>query len=136
MSAFPGGGVEEGAVEELAYTPVVDRRTYPAPHLEFGVLTAFKIAGIIGAPMVIVATMFGIYLNGYKAQFMLDVRGIVTEAVERHVDFERSAYAPLGEVAILKAEVERLRIKDAEIERDLVDMNRILNRLAEKNGIR
>jgi hypothetical protein len=113
-----------------------ERRRYPPPELELGVIGAAKIAGILFVPLGVIATIFAVYLNGFESDLLLDVQRIVTFAIEKHTENERLTYGALADVMNLKEEVRRLREKDEQFEKQIARNTELLQRLAQKNGLR
>ncbi len=119
-----------------------ERRRYPPPDFDFGVVHAFKIAGIILVPMAVVATLFAGYLQGFRADIRLDMTKVVDDAIDRHIKVEMGTFASAGEVAALRQtakemrdDVDDLKREHEVLRKELVDQDKLIVRLLQKNGI-
>lgn len=112
-----------------------ERRRYPSPELEIGLVAAARIAGILFVPMGVVATIFGVYLQGFRADLRLDIQKVVTDAIDKHVAYEKANYATVSQVTSLDAEMDRLRRDHDDLSKQVGVFNELLQRLAQKNGM-
>jgi hypothetical protein len=113
-----------------------DWRRSPPPELEIGLVQAAKIAGILFVPMGVVAVIFGVYLQGFRSDLMLDFQKVVIAAIDKHVEAERISYATLSEAAFLRTEIQRLHDKNDSIERQVRINTDLLQRISQKTGVR
>ncbi len=113
-----------------------ERRRYPPPFLDFGVVQGAKLAGWILAPLAIVAGLFGLYLEGFRANIRNDIQVVVKQAVREHIESEKGLYGTNSDLAHLKTEVEKLRVHQEQMDMKLDELNVSIIRLTEKVGRR
>lgn len=114
---------------------LTERRRYPPPELELGVLAASKIAAIIFVPLSIIATLFGVYLQGFRSDLRLDMQKVVSEALDKHEGTERRTFATLPSVQAVHDQLEQLRRDHDDLEKQVAINTQLLMRLAQKNGV-
>lgn len=98
-------------------------------------MQALKLSAVIFAPLLAIAGVFGLYLDGFRDKVRLDMQRVVLEAVDKHVEKERLTYALTGDLAALRAELQRVEDSDKDLKRQVELNTRILERLAQKNGL-
>ena len=134
LAAMFMGPIETGVDDPK--TGQYDRRRYPPPELELGLVQASKIAGILFVPMGVIAAIFGVYLQGFRSDLRLDIQKVVTDAIDKHVEAERISYATLAETTFLRTEIQRLHDKNDQIEKQVRINTDLLQRVSQKTGVR
>jgi hypothetical protein len=135
LAAMFMGPIGAGSGDDEPFSGVSDRRRYPPPELELGLVQASKIAGILFVPMGVIAAIFGVYLQGFRSDLRLDIQKVVTDAIDKHVEAERVSYATLSEASGLRDEVVRIHKENDEMRRQIRANTDLLQRVAQKVGV-